>query len=60
MEKYLVMAVDYFTKWVKAESLRSIAATTMASFVWKGTVCRFEVLEVLVTDNRTQFDGEQF
>lgn len=32
----------------------------MANFVWKNIVYRFRVPEVLVIDNGTQFDGENF
>lgn len=59
-EKYFVVAVDYFTKWEETEPLGSITTITVGSFVWKSIVCRFEVLKVLVTDNGTQFDREQF
>lgn len=50
-EKYLVVVVDYFTKWVEVEPLKSITTTSMA---------RFEVPNVLVTDNGMQFNRKQF
>lgn len=58
-EKYMVVAVDYFTKWVEAEPLGSITAMAMVNFVSKSIVCKLRVLEVLVIDNKTQFDKEQ-
>lgn len=59
-EKYLVVAVDYFTKWAEAHPLKNITATQMNFFVCSDIVCRFGTSEVLVTDNGTQFDCEQF
>lgn len=52
-EKYLVVAMDYFTKCVEAEPLTIITVAVMTSFVWKSIVYRFRVLKVLVTNNRT-------
>jgi hypothetical protein len=37
--KYLVVAIDYFTKWVEAEPQATITSTKMINFV-----CSFEVL----------------
>ncbi|KAI5316907.1 hypothetical protein L3X38_036614 [Prunus dulcis] len=39
--KFAVIVVDYFTKWVKAETLATITATKIDNFVWKNIICRF-------------------
>lgn len=59
-EKYLVVAVDYFTKWVEGCPLKNFTATQMNSFVWSDAICRFGTPEVLIMDNGTQFDCDQF
>jgi len=41
--KFLLVGVDYFTKWIEAEPLVSISAKNMQNFVWKSIVCRFGV-----------------
>uniref|UniRef100_A0A2N9H7Q3 Uncharacterized protein n=1 Tax=Fagus sylvatica TaxID=28930 RepID=A0A2N9H7Q3_FAGSY len=33
--KFLVVAIDYFTKWVEAEPLATISEKNVKSFVWK-------------------------
>ena len=58
--KFLVVGIDYFTKWVEAEPLVSITQQNFKSFVWKNIVCRFKVPRVLVSDNRRQFDNALF
>uniref|UniRef100_A0A2N9JBP4 Reverse transcriptase domain-containing protein n=1 Tax=Fagus sylvatica TaxID=28930 RepID=A0A2N9JBP4_FAGSY len=51
--KFLVMGIDYFTKWVEAEPLATITEKNIRGFVWKGIICRFGNPELLyqTTDN---------
>ena len=49
--KFLVMGIDYFTKWVEVEPLASITQQNVKSFVWKNIVYKFGVPRVLVFDN---------
>ena len=58
--KFLVVRIDYFTKWVEAEPLASITQQNVKNFVWKNIVCRFGVPKVLVSDNGRQFDNALF
>ena len=53
--KYLVVAIEYFTKWIEAEPVAQITAHKIQSFVWKNIVCRFGVPKRLVSNNGTQF-----
>ena len=41
--KFLVMGIDYFTKWVEAEPLAKITQQNVKNFVWKNIMCRFGV-----------------
>ncbi|XP_050280556.1 uncharacterized protein LOC126721549 [Quercus robur] len=58
--KFLVVGIDYFTKWVEAEPLAKITQQNVKNFVWKNIVCRFGVPRVLVSDNGQQFDNTPF
>ena len=58
--KFLVVGIDYFTKWVEAESLAIITQKNVKNFVWKNIMCRFGVPRVLVFDNGRQFDNALF
>ena len=49
--KFLVVGIDYFTKWVKVEALATITEKNVRSFVWKNIICRYDIPRVLVSDN---------
>ena len=53
--KFLLVAVDNFTKWIEAEPLASITTRQVQSFVWKDIVCRFGIPHTIITDNGRQF-----
>ena len=58
--KFLVVGIDYFTKWVKAEPLPNITQQNVKNFVWKNIVCKFGVSKVLVSDHGRHFDNTTF
>ena len=58
--KFLVVNIDYFTKWVEANALATIIERNMRSFVWKNIICRYSIPRVLVSDNGKQFDNDAF
>ncbi|XP_016164312.1 uncharacterized protein LOC107606810 [Arachis ipaensis] len=58
--KYLIVAIDYYTKWVKAEPLASISSTNCRKFIWRQVIARFEVPEVVISYNGTQFADKKF
>ncbi|RDY11236.1 putative protein K02A2.6, partial [Mucuna pruriens] len=53
--KFLMVAVDYFTKWVEAEPMATIIAERVKRFIWKKIICRFGLPAEIVSDNGTQF-----
>ena len=58
--KFLVVGIDYFTKWVEAEALATITEKNIRNFVWKNIIYRYEIPRVLVSDNRKQFNNNAF
>ena len=58
--KFLLVAIDYFTKWVEAEALAIIIKAKVRSFVWKNIVCRFGIPQTIISDNGRQFDSQGF
>ena len=58
--KFLLVAIDYFTKWVEVEALATITETKEQNFVWKNIVCRFEIPRTIISDNGRQFDSQAF
>ncbi|XP_076897376.1 uncharacterized protein LOC143550647 [Bidens hawaiensis] len=39
--KFLIVAIDYFTKLVEAKPVASITASSVKKFLWKFIICRF-------------------
>jgi hypothetical protein len=58
--KYVVVAVEYFSKWIEAKPLATITSATVQKFFWQNIVCRFGVPKAITVDNGTQFDAESF
>jgi transposase InsO family protein len=58
--KFPVVAVDYFTKWAKAEALSAITTANVTNFLWRLVVCRFRIPHTFVTYNGKQFDCGPF
>ena len=58
--KFLLVAIDYFIKWVKAKPLAKITEVKVIDFVWKTIICRFDLPRVIITDNGRQFSGSKF
>ena len=58
--KFLIVGIDYFTKWVKAKALATFTEKNVRSFVWRSIICRFGIPRVLVSDNGKQFDNDSF
>ncbi|XP_050376779.1 uncharacterized protein LOC126794164 [Argentina anserina] len=58
--KYVIVAVDYHTKWIEAEPLAKITMGRVVNFLWCCVYCWFGVPEAFVMDNGTQFDNDKF
>jgi hypothetical protein len=59
-KKFLVVAVDYFTKWAETKALATITTDNIPKFLWKSIICRFGIPHALVMDNGKQFDYSHF
>ena len=49
--KFLLVTIDYFTKWVEAEALATITEAKVQNFVWKNIVCRFRIPRTIISEN---------
>ncbi|XP_057720364.1 uncharacterized protein LOC130934856 [Arachis stenosperma] len=58
--KYLIIAIDYYTKWIEAEPLASISSSNCRKFMWRQVITRFGIPEVVISDNGTQFTDRKF
>ena len=58
--KFLIVRIDYFTKWVEAEPVARITKQNVRNFVWESIICCFRIPRVLISDNGRQFDNASF
>ena len=58
--RFLIVTVDYFTKWLEAKPVTTIIEAKITSFVWKNIICGFGVSRVVIFDNGKQFDNPKF
>lgn len=54
-KKFLLVGMNYFTKWVEAVPLANIADSNVKNFLWKNIVTQFGIPKVMVSDNGTKF-----
>ena len=58
--KFLIVSIDYFTKWVKVEALATITEKNVRNFVWRHIICKYGIPRTLVSNNGKQFDNDSF
>ncbi|RDY02115.1 putative protein K02A2.6, partial [Mucuna pruriens] len=51
--KYLIVAVNYFTKWVEVELVVTFSTERIKHFYWKKIICRFGLPTEIISDNGT-------
>jgi transposase InsO family protein len=59
MYQFLYVAIDKFTKWPEATPVVNINKQSTVKFV-KSIICRFGVLNSVITDNGSQFSSGAF
>ena len=59
-KKLLLVATDYFSKWIEADAFASIKDRDVTRFIWKNIVCRFSIPRSVVSDNGPQFDSRVY
>ncbi|GJY07479.1 reverse transcriptase domain-containing protein [Tanacetum coccineum] len=58
--KFLIVAVDYFTKWIEAKLVATITRAQIKKFVWDNIVCRFGLPGEIISNNGKQFRDNPF
>ncbi|GKE71517.1 reverse transcriptase domain-containing protein [Tanacetum coccineum] len=58
--KFLIVAIDYFTKWIESKPVATITGAQIKKFVWDNIVCRFGLPGEIISDNGKQFMDNPF
>jgi transposase InsO family protein len=58
--KHLLVAVDYFTKWIEVETSSTITSARAKNFVFRNIICLFGTPAAMVIDNGIQFTNKGF
>ncbi|KAI9074947.1 hypothetical protein K1719_043110 [Acacia pycnantha] len=58
--RWLIVAVDYFTKWIEDKPLTTITSARVRRFVRQNIFSHFGIPAEVVTDNGTQFTDRNF
>ena len=51
-KRYIVIAVDHFTKWIEARALEEADAQSIATFVYDDIICRHGVPKIISSSDR--------
>nr|GEW67757.1 hypothetical protein [Tanacetum cinerariifolium] len=58
--KFVIVAIDYFTKWIEAKPLAKMTCKEMIHFVLDNIICWFGLPRIIVTDNDKQLVNDPF
>ena len=50
-KKLILIATDYFSKWIEGKAFASINDKAVVQFIWKNIVCRFRMPQSIVIDD---------
>ena len=56
--RYILVAIDYFTKWVIAKSYSEISSKEVASFIERQIDLMYGTPHAIISDNGTHFQGK--
>ncbi|RVW70824.1 Ribonuclease HI [Vitis vinifera] len=56
--EFILVAIDYFTKWVEAASYARLTSAGVASFIRSHIICRYGVPHELISDRGVHFKAE--
>ncbi|RDX84225.1 Pol polyprotein, partial [Mucuna pruriens] len=56
--RFILVAIDYFTKWVEATSYASVSKSVVVKFIKKDIIYRYGLLAHIITDNGTNLNNK--
>ena len=56
--EYILVAINYFTKWVEVASYFVLKAKHVARFLENNIICQFRVPQEIISNNGSHFEGQ--
>ncbi len=53
--RYIVTAMDYFTKWLIVKVIKEVIAKTVSKFIYKKIICEHGCFQVLQSNQEIHF-----
>jgi len=55
---FILVAIDYFTKWVEAASYASVTRSVVVRFIKREIICQYGLSTKIITDNSTNLNNK--
>ena len=49
--RFILVAIDYFTKWIEPASYKSVTKQVIVKFIRKDIICQYDLPERIIIDN---------
>ncbi|GET54049.1 DDE-type integrase/transposase/recombinase [Rhizophagus irregularis DAOM 181602=DAOM 197198] len=56
--KYIVVAIDFFTKWPEAKAIKEANAKEISKFIYEEIICQHGCPKKILTDNGSEFNNQ--
>ena len=56
-KKLLLVATNYFSKWIEVDAFATIKDRDVTRFIWKNIICQSGIPRSIISDNGLQFDS---
>ncbi|RDX66808.1 Pol polyprotein, partial [Mucuna pruriens] len=56
--RFILVAIDYFTKWVKATSYTNVTKNVVTRFIKRDIICRYSLPTHIITDNGANLNNK--
>ena len=56
--RYIIVAMDYFTKWPEAEAVKEASAKETAEFIMDNIICRHGCPKKILSDRGSHFNND--
>ena len=56
--RFILVAIDYFTKWVEAASYTNGTSSVVVRFIMRELICRYGLPRKIITDNGTNLHNK--